>query len=236
MDRERENGRRLHADRCPLGVTIPADLIEAYHYPLMLEVINDRWQQAGRGVTLEILLALPNGEEGQQIWQRVAADLSTRLLSLGKSYGLYLHTADLAFDTVRSWVRAATSDESQAFIDLDLTSRPHVVPTFTYNTETVRCCLFQTSRFGAWIGALWADTALGNFFFPDFVLTVYEGDVTKEMDRDAQLTEATFAATLDRTLGGLIPYGDPPLFIMGLPLTSDLYRSLVASTSPELLT
>lgn len=208
------------------GQAIPADVMESLRSPLLLDAINDRWQKAGRGVTVEALLELQDtGDDEREIWHEVGPMLSERLLSLGTSYGLYVWTADLPFDVVLSWVRTATANKALALADLTLTSRPHVSG-FQWNTEEVRCSLLQRTQAGSWIGSLWTDTVPGNFFYPDLVLAIYAGDVTQGMAHDTPLSEALFSDLLSEAVAWLIPYGDPPLFLVGLPPTSALHRDL----------
>lgn len=210
------------------GQAIPADVMESLHNPLLLDVINDRWQRAGRGITVEARLEPQRTSEAEQeIWREVGPALTKRLLSLGTSYGLYLWTADLSFDVVLGWVRAATANKTRALADLTLTSRPHVAG-FKWNTDEVRCSLVQQTRAASWTDALWTDTTPGHFFYPDFVLAVYARDVTQDIPRDAPLTQAVFTDTLAGAIAWLIPYGDPPLFLVGLPPESALHRNLIS--------
>lgn len=204
------------------GKPIPA----GWHDPGLLDEINEKWQRAGRGITLEVRLPYPDPTETS--WIVVGTELCMQLLSAGRWYGLYVDMPDLLFDWVFRWVRLATAGGALALADLTLVSRPHATG-FAWNTEEVRCCLFQATHLGSWIGAVWNDAEGGFFFYPHFVLAVYEENITADLDRFTPLTEDLFIGLLERAVAWLIPYGDPPLFIVGLPPSSELYRELAAS-------
>lgn len=84
-------------------------------------------------------------------------------------------------------------------------------------SESFLRCVARCSLVGHWSRQL---------LFPGFVLTVYAENVTHGMDLDAPLTETVFTGTLAHAVAWLIPYGDPPLFIVGLPSMSSPYLEL----------